>query len=139
VHIDHHRRGSSDVVVNNAGRGYLAAIEDAGEAEQRAELGTDLWGVIYVARTALPILHRQRSGHIVPFSSIAGRMGTGGLGAYNMAKWAVEGFSEALARGVAPLGIKVTIIEPGGFRIRIKVSSLRETPPARTIRARVGT
>jgi len=85
--------GWLDVVVNNAGYGYVAAVEDASEADLRAELETDLWGVINVTRTALPILHKQRSGHIVQFSSIGGRLGIAGLGAYNMAKWAVAGFS----------------------------------------------
>src|SRR5258708_6160178 len=106
--------GRLDVVVNNAGYGYMAAIEDANEADLRAQIETDLWGVINVTRAALPILHQQRSGHIVQFSSIAGRGGIAGMAAYHTAKWAVEGFSEVLTREVAPLGIKVTIIEPGG-------------------------
>jgi NAD(P)-dependent dehydrogenase (short-subunit alcohol dehydrogenase family) len=130
--------GRLDVVVNNAGYGYTAAIEDANEAELRAELETDLWGVIHVTRAALPVMHRQRSGHIVQFSSIGGRMGAAGTGAYSMAKWAVEGFSEALAREVAPLGIKVTIIEPGGFRTDFNVSSARETPPSADYQPTVG-
>jgi NAD(P)-dependent dehydrogenase (short-subunit alcohol dehydrogenase family) len=130
--------GRLDIVVNNAGYGYTAAIEDAYEADLRTELETDLWGVINVTRAALPILHRQRSGHIVQFSSLAGRMGVAGTGAYSMAKWAVEGFSEALAREVAPLGIKVTIIEPGAFRTDFNVSSLRETPPSVDYQSTVG-
>src|SRR5262249_11163048 len=127
-----------DVVVNNAGYSYVAAIEDASEADLRAELETDLWGVVHVTRAALPILHQQRSGHIVQFSSIGGRMGAAGTGAYSMAKWAVEGFSEALAREVAPLGIKVTIIEPGVFRTDFNVSSARETPPSADYQPTVG-
>jgi NAD(P)-dependent dehydrogenase (short-subunit alcohol dehydrogenase family) len=130
--------GRLDVVVNNAGYGYTAAIEDANEADLRAELETDLWGVIHVTRAALPILHQQRSGHIVQFSSIGGRTGAAGTGAYSMAKWAVEGFSEALAREVAPLGIKITIIEPGAFRTDFNVSSLRETPPSADYQPTVG-
>jgi NAD(P)-dependent dehydrogenase (short-subunit alcohol dehydrogenase family) len=122
--------GRLDVVVNNAGYGYIAAVEDASEADLRAQIETDLWGTINVTRAALPFLHKQGSGHIVQFSSIAGRMGTAGMAAYHTAKWAVEGFSEALAREVAPLGIKVTIIEPGAFRTDFNVSSLRETPPS---------
>jgi NAD(P)-dependent dehydrogenase (short-subunit alcohol dehydrogenase family) len=130
--------GRLDVVVNNAGYGYVAAIEDAREEELRAQMETDVWGVINVTRAALPILHRQRSGHIVQFSSIAGRMGLAGTGAYHMAKWAVEGFSEALAREVAPLGIKVTIIEPGAFRTDFNVSSMRETSPSADYQPTVG-
>jgi NAD(P)-dependent dehydrogenase (short-subunit alcohol dehydrogenase family) len=130
--------GRLDVVVNNAGYSYMAAIEDANEAELRAQIDTDLWGVINVTRAALPILHQQRSGHIVQFSSIAGRMGTAGLGAYHTAKWAVEGFSESLAREVAPLGIKVTIIEPGLFRTDFLGSSMRETPLSADYQRTVG-
>jgi NAD(P)-dependent dehydrogenase (short-subunit alcohol dehydrogenase family) len=130
--------GRLDVVVNNAGYGYTAAIEDAAEADLRAELETDLWGVIHVTRAALPILRKQRSGHIVQFSSIAGRVGIAGTAAYSMAKWAVEGFSEALAREVAPLGIKVTIIEPGAFRTDFAAGSLRETPPSADYQGTVG-
>jgi NAD(P)-dependent dehydrogenase (short-subunit alcohol dehydrogenase family) len=133
-----HTFGRLDVVVNNAGYGYAAAIEDAAEADLRAQIETDLWGVINVTRAALPILHRQRSGHIVQFSSIGGRMGMAGLGAYHTAKWAVEGFSEAMAREVAPLGIKVTIIEPGAFRTDFGVSSMRVTLPSADYISTVG-
>jgi NAD(P)-dependent dehydrogenase (short-subunit alcohol dehydrogenase family)/catechol-2,3-dioxygenase len=108
--------GRLDVVINNAGYGYLAAIEDANEADMRAELETDLWGVIHVTRAALPVLRQQRSGHIVQISSALGRTGVAGMGAYSMAKAAINGFSASLAREVAPLGIKVTIIEPGSLR-----------------------
>jgi NAD(P)-dependent dehydrogenase (short-subunit alcohol dehydrogenase family) len=130
--------GRLDVVVNNAGYGYVAAIEDASDADLRAQIETDLWGVINVTRAALPILHRQRSGHIVQFSSLAGRMGVAGAGAYHTAKWAVEGFSEALAREVAPLGIKVTIIEPGAFRTEFNAASLREAAPSADYQGTVG-
>jgi NAD(P)-dependent dehydrogenase (short-subunit alcohol dehydrogenase family) len=130
--------GRLDVVVNNAGYGYAASIEDATDADLRAQIETDLWGVINVTRAALPILHRQRSGHIVQFSSIGGRMGIAGLGAYHAAKWAVEGFSEALAREVAPLGIKVTIIEPGAFRTDFGVSSMRVKLPSADYISTVG-
>src|SRR5215831_18019187 len=83
-------------------------------------------------------MHRQRAGHIVQFSSIAGRLGLAGLGAYHTAKWAVEGFSEAMAREVAPLGIKVTIIEPGAFRTDFGVSSMRMTLPSADYLGTVG-
>jgi NAD(P)-dependent dehydrogenase (short-subunit alcohol dehydrogenase family) len=124
--------GRLDVVVNNAAYRYYAAIEDANEAELRAELETDLWGVINVTRAALPVMHHQRSGHIVQFSSIAGRLGLAGLGPYTMAKAAVDSFSEALAQEVGPLGIKVTIIEPGVFRTEYSAAAkeTKETPPS---------
>jgi NAD(P)-dependent dehydrogenase (short-subunit alcohol dehydrogenase family) len=130
--------GRLDVVVNNAGYGNLAAIEDATEADLRAQIETDLWGVIHVTRAALPILRKQRSGHFVQFSSIAGRGGIAGMSAYHTAKWAVEGFSETLAREVAPLGIKVTIVEPGGFRTDFNLSSMHETPPSADYQGTVG-
>jgi NAD(P)-dependent dehydrogenase (short-subunit alcohol dehydrogenase family) len=108
--------GRLDVVVNNAGYANIASIEDTSEKDWRAQLETNLWGVVNVTRAALPLLRKQRSGHIIQISSIGGRTGSAGLGPYQTAKWAVEGFSEALSREVAPLGIKVTLIEPGSFR-----------------------
>lgn len=109
--------GSLDVVVNNAGYGNSASIEDVPDDDFRAQIETNLFGVVNVTKAALPVLHAQRSGHFIQFSSIGGRVGgTPGMGAYQTAKWAVEGFSEVLANEVRPLGIKVTIIEPGGFR-----------------------
>jgi NAD(P)-dependent dehydrogenase (short-subunit alcohol dehydrogenase family) len=130
--------GGLDVLVNNAGYGYAAAIEDASETDLRAQIETDLWGVINVTRAALPVMHRQRSGHLVQISSIGGRMGIAGLGAYHTAKWAIEGFSESLAQEVAPLGIKVTIVEPGGFRTDFGVASMREKPPSADYQSTVG-
>ncbi|HZC77431.1 MAG TPA: SDR family NAD(P)-dependent oxidoreductase, partial [Ktedonobacterales bacterium] len=83
----------------------------------RAQLETNLFGVVNVTKAALPVLHQQRSGHILQISSIGGRVGkTPGLGAYQAAKFAIEGYSDVLAEEVAPLGIKVIIVEPGGFR-----------------------
>jgi NAD(P)-dependent dehydrogenase (short-subunit alcohol dehydrogenase family) len=109
--------GSLDVVVNNAGYANRAPIEEMTEEDFRAQIETDLFGVINVTKAALPVLHRQHSGHFLQFSSIGGRVGgTPGMGAYQTAKFAVEGFSEVLNAEVKPLGIKVTIIEPGGFR-----------------------
>jgi NAD(P)-dependent dehydrogenase (short-subunit alcohol dehydrogenase family) len=108
--------GRLDVLVNNAGYANVAPIEDADREDFRAQVETNLWGVINVTRAALPVLHAQRCGHIIQFSSIGGRLGTPGLAAYQLSKWGVEGFSEVLAREVAPFGVKVTIIEPGAFR-----------------------
>ncbi len=108
--------GRLDVVVNNAGYGNLATVEEGSDADFRAQIETNLFGTVNVTRAALPVLRRQRSGHIIQFSSIGGRIGVPGLAAYQSAKWAVEGFSEVLAKEVAGFGIHVTLIEPGGFR-----------------------
>jgi NAD(P)-dependent dehydrogenase (short-subunit alcohol dehydrogenase family) len=129
--------GRIDVVVNNAGYANVASIEDASEEDWRAQIETNLWGVINVTRTALPILRKQRSGHFVQISSTGGRTGVAGLGPYQTAKWAVEGFSEVLSREVAPLGIKVTLIEPGGFRTDWGGSSMASTEPSADYRSTV--
>jgi NAD(P)-dependent dehydrogenase (short-subunit alcohol dehydrogenase family) len=118
--------GSLDVVVNNAGYANSAPIEEMADQDFRAQIETDLFGVVNVTKAALPVLHRQRSGHFLQFSSIGGRVGgTPGMGAYQTAKFAVEGFSEVLNAEVKPLGVKVTIIEPGGFRTDWGGSSMR--------------
>ena len=109
--------GSLDIVVNNAGYADSAPIEEMTETSFREQIETNLFGVVNVTKAALPLFHQQRSGHFLQFSSIGGRVGgSPGLGAYQTAKFAVEGFSEVLNAEVKPLGIKVTIIEPGGFR-----------------------
>jgi NAD(P)-dependent dehydrogenase (short-subunit alcohol dehydrogenase family) len=108
--------GRLDVVVNNAGYGNIASIEDVDEADFRAQFETNFFGVFHVTRAAIPVMREQSSGHIIQISSIGGRSGTPGLGAYQSAKWAVEGLSEVLKKEVESFGIKVTIVEPGGFR-----------------------
>jgi NAD(P)-dependent dehydrogenase (short-subunit alcohol dehydrogenase family) len=108
--------GRLDVVVNNAGIIKANAIEDLPEEEFRRQIDVNFFGVYNVTRAALPVMHAQRAGHIIQISSIGGRRGSPGLGAYQSAKWAVGGFSEVLAREVAPLGIRVTCVEPGGMR-----------------------
>ncbi|MDT0467782.1 oxidoreductase [Streptomyces gibsoniae] len=111
------RFGTIDVVVNNAGYATSGSIEDFPEDEFRAQVEANLFGVINVTRAALPVLRGRRSGHIVQISSIGGRVGgTPGLSAYQTAKFGVEGFSEVLANEVAPFGVKVIIVEPGGIR-----------------------
>jgi NAD(P)-dependent dehydrogenase (short-subunit alcohol dehydrogenase family) len=92
------------------------AIEDFTEEDFRAQIETNLWGVITMTRAALPVLREQRIGHIIQISSIGGRDTAPGVGPYQTAKWAVEGFSGVLQKEVGPLGIHVTVIEPGGFR-----------------------
>ncbi|GAA2215328.1 SDR family NAD(P)-dependent oxidoreductase [Nonomuraea monospora] len=117
--------GRLDVVVNNAGYGNSAPIEEMAEDDFRAQIETNLFGVVNVTRAALPVLRTQRSGVFVQFSSIGGRVGgTPGMGAYQTAKFAVEGFSEVLANEVAPFGVKVIIVEPGAFRTDWQGSSM---------------
>ena len=115
--------GRLDVVVNNAGLLSINSVEDFDEDDLRAEIETNLWGVINVTRAVLPMLRGQRSGHIIQISSVLGRAGAPGVAPYVAAKWAVEGFSTALAMEVAPLGIHTTLIEPGGLRTGIQGSS----------------
>ena len=110
------RFGRVDVVVNNAGYGFAGAIEEATEAEYMPVFETNVFGLIRVTRAFLPHLRTQRSGHIVNISSMAGLVGFAGWGYYNATKFAVNGFSEALALELEPLGIHVTVIEPGPFR-----------------------
>jgi NAD(P)-dependent dehydrogenase (short-subunit alcohol dehydrogenase family) len=117
--------GSLDVVVNNAGYANSAPIEDMPDAEFRAQIETNLFGVVNVTKAALPVLRSQRSGHVIQFSSVGGRVGgTPGISAYQTAKFGVEGFSEVLANEVAPFGVRVTIIEPGAFRTDWQGSSM---------------
>jgi NAD(P)-dependent dehydrogenase (short-subunit alcohol dehydrogenase family) len=107
--------GRLDVLVNNAGYANVNAIEDFAEDDFRAQIETNLWGVINVTRAALPTLREQGSGHVIQVSSVGGRVTSPGIGPYQTAKWAVEGFSGVLAQEVAPFGVKVTLVEPGGF------------------------
>jgi NAD(P)-dependent dehydrogenase (short-subunit alcohol dehydrogenase family) len=121
--------GHLDVVVNNAGYANSAPIEEMSPEDFRAQIEANLFGVVNVTRAALPVLRRQRSGHFIQFSSVGGRVGgSPGVAAYQAAKFAVEGFSEALNAEVKPLGIKVTIIEPGAFRTDWQGSSMRRAP-----------
>jgi NAD(P)-dependent dehydrogenase (short-subunit alcohol dehydrogenase family) len=108
--------GRLDVVVNNAGFGHLAPFEQASEEDFRAQIDTNFYGVVNVTRAALPVLRQQRSGHIIHISSVGGRIGMPGFSAYQSAKWAVSGFTEVMSQELAPLGIKVTAVEPGGMK-----------------------
>jgi NAD(P)-dependent dehydrogenase (short-subunit alcohol dehydrogenase family) len=107
--------GRLDVVVNNAGYGLFGAIEEVSEAQARAQLETNLLGALWVTKAALPYLREQGSGHIIQVSSIGGVSAFANLGLYHASKWGLEGFSQALAAEVRDFGVKVTIIEPGGF------------------------
>jgi NAD(P)-dependent dehydrogenase (short-subunit alcohol dehydrogenase family) len=108
--------GRLDVVVNNAGFGYVGAVEELGDEDLRQQLDVNLYGVINVTRAALPQMRKQRSGHLVQMSSLNGIEGLAGAAYYTASKFAIEGFSESLADEVAHLGIKVTIVEPGPHR-----------------------
>jgi len=125
VHTVVDRFGRLDVLVNNAGYANVTSIEDADPADFRAQVDTNLFGVVNLTQAALPVLRAQRGGHVVQVSSVGGRMASPGLGAYQTAKWAVGGFSSVLAAEVAPLGIKVTVLEPGGMRTDWAGSSMR--------------
>ncbi len=130
--------GRLDVVVNNAGYADMGAIEDMTEQSFRDQIDANLFGVVNVTRAALPVLRAQGGGHIIQISSVGGRVGVPGLGAYQAAKWAVGGFSEVLAQEVAPHGIKVTVAEPGGMRTDWAGSSMSTPPVSEPYREVVG-
>jgi NAD(P)-dependent dehydrogenase (short-subunit alcohol dehydrogenase family) len=130
--------GRIDVVVNNAGYANLASVEDITLEDFRAQVDTNLFGVVNVTKAALPVLRRQGAGRIIQVSSIGGRLATPGLSAYQTAKWAVGGFSEVLAREVEPLGIKVTVLEPGGMQTDWAGSSMHIPPVSEPYQATVG-
>ena len=130
--------GRIDVVVNNAGYANLAAVEDITLDDFRGQIDANLLGVVNVTKAALPVLRRQGGGHIIQVSSVGGRLATPGLSAYQAAKWAVGGFSEVLAREVEPLGIKVTVLEPGGMQTDWAGSSMNVPPVSEPYQATVG-
>ncbi len=111
----HERFGRLDVVVNNAGYGHFGMVEELSEADARAQMETNLFGALWVTQAALPFLRAQGSGHIVQVSSIGGISAFPIVGMYHASKWALEGLSQSLAQEVADFGIKVTLVEPGGF------------------------
>ncbi len=133
------RFGRLDVVVNNAGYADSAPIEEMAEDVFRAQIETNLFGVVNVSRAALPILRGQRSGLFLQVSSVGGRVGgTPGMGAYQTAKFAVEGFSEVLAREVRPFGVRVVIVEPGAFRTDWQGDSMTMYPVGSDYASTVG-
>jgi NAD(P)-dependent dehydrogenase (short-subunit alcohol dehydrogenase family) len=116
VHQAIDKFGRIDVLVNNAGIGYFGAVEESEEEEVRRMFEINFWGLAHMTQEVLPIMRKQRSGHIVNIASIGGLVGFPAVGFYNATKFAVDGFSESLAKEVAHLGIKVTVIAPSGFR-----------------------
>ncbi|GJE49561.1 3-phenylpropionate-dihydrodiol/cinnamic acid-dihydrodiol dehydrogenase [Methylobacterium tardum] len=124
------RFGRVDVLVNNAGYGYQSSIEEGEEDKIRAQFDANVFGLFALTRAVLPVMRAQRSGHILNITSVAGFVGFPASGYYAATKHAVEGFSDSLAAEVAPLGIRVTCIEPGPFRTDWAGRSLIQTPNA---------
>ncbi len=124
-------KGKIDVLVNNAGYGLLGSVEEATDEQVAHLFDVNFHGTRRVTQAALPHLRQQRSGHIINITSIAGIAPNPGSGMYSAAKFAVEGMSQGLAQELAPLGIYVTLVEPGAFRTDfLSDHSLRRSPPA---------
>jgi NAD(P)-dependent dehydrogenase (short-subunit alcohol dehydrogenase family) len=119
--------GSIDVLVNNAGYGYRSAVEEADEEQVNALFNTNFFGTVNTIKAVLPTMRKQKSGIIFTVTSIAGRYSNPGSGYYSATKFAVEGMSDALSKEVAPLGIKVVVVEPGAFRTNFAGRSLTGT------------
>jgi NAD(P)-dependent dehydrogenase (short-subunit alcohol dehydrogenase family) len=117
------RFGALDVLVNNAGYGDIGSVEDTSLDSFRRQIATNLFGTIIMSKAVIPHMRERRSGHIIQFSSVGGRIGAPGRAPYSAAKWGVEGFSEVLAQEMKLIGVRVTIVEPGGFRTDFAGSS----------------
>jgi NAD(P)-dependent dehydrogenase (short-subunit alcohol dehydrogenase family) len=128
----HERFGRLDVVVNNAGYGHFGFVEELSEDDVRAQMETNFFGALWVTQAALPIMREQGSGHIIQVSSIGGISAFPIVGAYHASKWALEGLSQSLAQEVAPFGIQVTLIEPGGFSTDWAGPSAKHSEPLST-------
>ena len=120
--------GRIDVLVNNAGYGYQASIEEGEDAEIRAQFEANVFGLFALTRAVLPGMRARRAGHVINITSVAGLVGFPGSGYYAASKHAVEGFTDALAAEGAPIGIRATCVEPGPFRTDWAGRSLRQTP-----------
>jgi NAD(P)-dependent dehydrogenase (short-subunit alcohol dehydrogenase family) len=125
----HEHFGRLDVVVNNAGYGQFGFIEELSERDARDQIETNVFGALWVTQAALPYLREQRSGHIIQVSSIGGIVAFPNVGIYHASKWALEGFSQALAQEIAPFGVHVTLIEPAGYDTDWSGSSSRRAEP----------
>lgn len=120
--------GRLDVLVNNAGYGHFAPFEQMSPAEFKDVVDTCFYGVVYTTRAAVPVMRKQKSGYIFQVSSVGGRMAIAGNSPYHAAKWAVGGFSDAVAMEVAPFGVKVCTLEPGGIRTNWAARAGQDTP-----------
>jgi NAD(P)-dependent dehydrogenase (short-subunit alcohol dehydrogenase family) len=120
--------GRLDVVVNNAGYGDVAPFEQLSSERFKAVIDTNFYGVVYVTRAAIPIMRKQKSGCILQISSVGGRLALPGSTPYHAAKWAVGGFTESLAQEVAPFGVKVCALEPGGMRTNWGTRANKDMP-----------
>jgi len=125
----HDHFGRLDIVVNNAGYGQFGFVEELSEQDARDQIETNVFGALWVTQAALPYLREQRSGHIIQVSSIGGITAFPLVGIYHASKWALEGFSQALAQEVASFGVHVTLIEPGGFDTDWSGASSRRADP----------
>lgn len=132
------RFGRIDVLVNNAGFGIIGAAEAFTEEQVRSQLETNLYAPIAITRAVLPVMRKQRSGRILQISSVGGRVGAAGLTMYQAAKFGLGGFTEALVNEVAPLGIYVTSVEPGGFRTDWAGASMTYATPVEGYETSVG-
>ncbi len=121
------RFGTIDVLVNNAGYGYQSSIEEGQPEEIRAQFEANVFGLFAMTRAVLPIMRERRKGHVINIASVAGFCGFPGSGYYAASKHAVEGFSDSLSKEMAPLGVKVTVVEPGPFRTDWAGRSLAQT------------
>jgi NAD(P)-dependent dehydrogenase (short-subunit alcohol dehydrogenase family) len=120
--------GRLDVLVNNAGYGQFAPFEQMSAEDFQAVMDTCFYGVVYTTRAAIPVMRKQKSGHIFQVSSVGGRLGVPGNTPYHAAKWAVGGFSDSLALEVAPFGVKVCTLEPGGIRTNWARRAVQNAP-----------
>ena len=120
--------GRIDVLINNAGYGSFGAIEEVSESDARAQMETNFFGALWVTQAALPVMREQKSGHIIMVSSIGGVVAFANIGLYHASKWALEGLSESLSQEVAPFGIHVTLVEPGGYTTDWAGSSAKRAP-----------
>ncbi|WP_414442100.1 SDR family NAD(P)-dependent oxidoreductase [Burkholderia sp. 22PA0106] len=120
--------GRLDVLVNNAGYGHMVPFEQMGADDFRAQVETNLFGVVNLTRAALPVMRAQRAGHIFQVSSVGGRSAAPGMSAYQAAKWAVGGFSDVVGHEAAPFGVRVCTLEPGGMRTEWADRAKQATP-----------
>ena len=128
VHSAVHEFGGLDVLVNNAGYGDVAPFEQLSSERFKAVIDTNFYGVVNLTRAALPIMRKQRRGWILQISSVGGRLALPGSTAYHASKWAVGGFTESLAQEVAPFGVKVCALEPGGMKTNWGARAHKDTP-----------